>query len=299
MRINPNSSIRSGYSYEDLFVLKLCVDWLRNPDRYIDIKIQFVPENIGIKGFALDDVTASRKNGIIEYYQIKNIQNPDTDFWDLNKLLKKGLSKWIKSFFALEENERFCSLITNGQLDETLFDFFSDGHFNFEKFKKNNSEFIQTLEIEGFSELALKSFFDNFEFKFNQPNKTFFEEELRQILYKDLKVTKAGVDSLLIYIARQGSEKKPQIITLKEIRSRLSWDNPRPLNQNFVVPSDFQFFDKVVHQDIIDELQTLKGGVKVFIGKPGSGKSTYLSKLYNILQKKRVSCFSTSLSSKS
>lgn len=291
MRINPNSSIRSGYSYEDLFVLKLCVDWLRNPDKYIDIKIQFVPENIGIKGFALDDVTASRKNGIIEYYQIKNIQNPDTDFWDLNKLLNKGLSKWIKSFSALKENERFCSLITNGQLDETLCVFFSDDHFNFEEIKKSNSDFIQTLETEGFSESTIKSFFDSFEFKFNQPNKTFFEEELRQVLYKDLKVTKAGVDSLLIYIAQQGSEKKPQIITLKEIRSTLSWDNPRPLNQNFVVPSDFQFFDKVVHQNIIGELQTLKGGIKVFIGKPGSGKSTYLSKLYSILQKKECLVF--------
>lgn len=286
MKINPNSAIRSGYSYEDLFVLKLCIDWLRNPKKYIEIKIQFTPENLDIKGFSLDDVTAKRNDGITEYYQIKHIQNPDTDFWDLKKMLSKGLSKWIKSFSALKESELFCSLITNGQLDETLFDFFSDDHFNFEKLKKNNSDFIQILEIEGFSELELKSFFDNFEFKFNQPNKTFFEEELRQILYKDLKVTKAGVDSLLIYIAQQGSEKKPQIITLKEIRSRLSWDNPRPLNQNFVVPSDFQFFDKVVHQDIIDELQTLKGGIKVFIGKPGSGKSTYLSKLYSILQKK-------------
>ena len=64
MRINPNSSIRSGYSYEDLYVLKLCVDWLRDPERYSEIKIQFVPENLGIKGFALDDVTASRRNGI-------------------------------------------------------------------------------------------------------------------------------------------------------------------------------------------------------------------------------------------
>ncbi|GGP06240.1 hypothetical protein GCM10010992_25660 [Cloacibacterium rupense] len=285
-KINPNSAIRSGYSYEDLFVLKLCIDWLRNPKKYIEIKIQFTPENLDIKGFALDDVTAKRNDGITEYYQIKHIQNPDTDFWDLDKLLSKGLSKWVKSFSELKENERFCSLITNGQLDGTLSNFFANDHFNFKKIKKNNSDFIQTLEIDGFSELTLKSFFDNFEFKFNQPNKTFFEDELRQILYKDLKVTKAGVDSLLIYIAQQGSEKKPQIITLKEIRSRLSWDNPRPLNQNFVVPSDFQFFDKVVHQDIIDELQTLKGGIKVFIGKPGSGKSTYLSKLYSILQKK-------------
>lgn len=67
-----------------------------------------------------------------------------------------------------------------------------------------------------------------------------------------MKVTKGGVDRFLPYIAKQGSEKKPQIITLKEVRSRLSWDNPKPLNQNFVVPFDFQFFDRTVHQDIID-----------------------------------------------
>lgn len=286
MKINPNSAIRSGYSYEDLFVLKLCIDWLRNPKKYIEIKIQFTPENLNIKGFALDDVTAKRNDGITEYYQIKHIQNPDSDFWDLNKLLSKGLSKWVKSFSALKENERYCSLITNGQLDDALSSFFANDHFNFGKIKKNNSDFIRLLKTEGFSESTLKTFFNDFEFKFNQPCKNSFEEELRQVLYKDLKVTKAGVDSLLIYIAQQGSEKKPQIITLKEIRSRLSWDNPRPLNQNFVVPSDFQFFDKVVHQDIIDELQTLNGGIKVFIGKPGSGKSTYLSKLYSILQKK-------------
>ncbi|AZI67476.1 NACHT domain-containing protein [Kaistella daneshvariae] len=286
MRINPNSSIRSGYSYEDLFVLKLSVDWLRDPERYSEIKIQFIPEDLGIKGFALDDVTATRKNGGVEYYQIKHLQNPDSDFWDLNKLISKGLTKWIKSFSALKESERFCSLITNGRLDDELCESFDDSLFNFEKIQKNDATFIQVLETEGYSELILKSFFDNFEFKFNQPSKTFLEEELRQVLYKDLKVTKAGVDSLLLYIAQQGSDKYPQIITLNEIRSRLSWDNPRPLNQNFVVPSDFQFFDKVIHQDIIDELQTLNGGVKVFIGKPGSGKSTYLSRLYSILKKK-------------
>ena len=155
MKINPNSSIRSGYSYEDLFVLKLCIDWLRNPKKYIEIKIQFTPENLDIKGFALDDVTAKRNDGITEYYQIKHIQNPDTDFWDLKKLLSKGLSKWIKSFSALKENERFCSLITNGQLDETLCVFFSDDHFNFEEIKKSDSDFIQTLETEGFSESTI------------------------------------------------------------------------------------------------------------------------------------------------
>ncbi|WHF51270.1 hypothetical protein QGN23_12645 [Chryseobacterium gotjawalense] len=196
MRINPNSSIRSGYSYEDLFVLRLCIDWLRNPDKYSEIKIQFVPVDLGIKGFALDDVTATRKNGSVEYYQIKHKQNPESDFWDSDELINKGLLKWMKSFFALKENNRICSLITNGQLDIILKKSFKDNHFNLEKIKTHNADLVLKLEEQGYSQLLLKSFFDNFNFKFNQPSKNSFEEELRQVLYKDLKVTKAGVDSL-------------------------------------------------------------------------------------------------------
>ena len=74
-RINPNSSIRSGYSYEDLFVMKWCADWLNSADKYSEIKVQFIPEEIRDTHFALDDIVAQRKNGDAEYYQVKHVQN--------------------------------------------------------------------------------------------------------------------------------------------------------------------------------------------------------------------------------
>ncbi len=84
-KINPNSSIRSGYTYEDLHVLKHCVDWLLNPRSYTQIRIQFTPDLVKEKHFAIDDVTVTRTEGTTEYFQLKHRQHPDRDLWDFRE----------------------------------------------------------------------------------------------------------------------------------------------------------------------------------------------------------------------
>ncbi|MBL1220414.1 ATP-binding protein [Chryseobacterium sp. L7] len=291
MKINPNSSIRSGYKYEDLFTLKLCVDWLLDPKLYESIRIQYKPEDIEITHFAIDDIVAQRKDGGIEYYQIKHKQNPETDLWDFNQLFNKGLSKWMKSYFALKEPNIFCSLITNGNIAPEIEQCLQNGYLNPYKISDVNPEFLDNLKSIYTDLNLINIFFREFCFQFNQPNKKDLEEILREILYKQLKVTKAGVDSLLLFIANEGAEKHPKTFTLSDIRLHLSWDNPRPLNQNFEIPTDFEFFNKNTHQDILKDLTSIDGGIKVFIGKPGSGKSTYLSKLYTLLKKENTLVF--------
>jgi archaellum biogenesis ATPase FlaH len=66
------------------------------------------------------------------------------------------------------------------------------------------------------------------------------------------------------------------------------FDNPRPLNENFEVPSDFQFFNEITHKDIFQDLQNANGGIKVIYGNPGTGKSVYLSKLSKILKEQEI-----------
>jgi hypothetical protein len=290
-KINPNSSIRSGYSFEDIQVFKHCVNWLIDPKIFKEIRIQYTPEELTIRHFAIDDITVTRTDGIKEYYQLKHLQNPDRDLWDFKLLKSKGLKSWIKSFLLLiEYGPVYGALVTNGKISIDLSGLITERKFAQHRIAKEFPDDWQTL-TEQFSAGELEVFFNEFEFKFEEPGIAELEASLREVMYKQLKVTKAGVDSLLLYISSQGREKYPKIFTLDEIRACLSWDNPRPLDQNFEIPQDFEFFDRAFHETLLKELNDPKGGIKVFTGKPGSGKSTYLSKLYSILKKNGVMTF--------
>lgn len=287
---NPNSSIRSGYRYEDLYVLQLCIEWLSEPQKFKSVKIQYVPE--GTKGFALDDVVVEFPDNASSFYQLKYKQNPDVDFWTFDHILEKGLVRWIRSFQMLNgrQNDKFY-LITNGSPAADVKKCLNGNYLDYEKISQHFPDILEILRSQISEDNLLENFFSNFRFVFNHPNKNELEVKLRTTLYEDLKVTKAGVDSLLIYLAIQGSEQYPKVITLNEIRKHLSWDNPRALNQSFQVPSDFEFFSHHTHRQILTELKSATGGTKIVVGKPGAGKSTYLSKLFEILVDEKVTVF--------
>lgn len=290
LKINPNSSIRSGYKYEDLHVLQLCVEWLSDPDKFMSIKIQYTPT--GITGFAMDDIVVELPNRKLLFYQLKHKQNPETDLWDLRHLIDKGLYKWIVSYEKLGKNMiSECSLITNGNPGGDVKACMNGGKLTLELIGTYYPEILNEINSNIKSDTLVREFFKNFNFNFSGEDKYTLERKLRNYLYDELKVTKAGVDSLLLFIGDQGSEKYPKYLTLEEIRKYLSWDNPRPLNQNFKIPVDFEFFSQLTHERIVENLANPSGGIMVFTGKPGAGKSTYLSKLYSVLQIKKILVF--------
>lgn len=286
-RINPNSSIRSGYDFEDLYVLKLCVNWLKYPHRYSELKIQYVPSEIKAFRFAIDDIVATDPSGFQEFHQLKHLQNPTTDLWTFDRLLEKGLHNWISSYASLKK-ARIAgtgALITNGRADSEVAACLQGDRLDYVKLSRNQSKLLQSLNVIH-GEETLRQFCTNFVFTFDMPGRDKLERELREILYYELKVTQAGADRLLLHIAQQGTAKYPLVFTLSGIRDQLSWDDPQPLNQDFEVPADFEFFDKHQHSLTVQDLRDTCGGIKLFTGKPGSGKSTYLSKLYKLLNGK-------------
>ncbi len=286
-RINPNSSIRSGYDFEDLYVLRLCIDWLKNPEQYKELKIQYVPSGIKAHRFAIDDIVAINKSGFQRFYQLKHLQNPKTDRWTFDRLLEKGLDNWISSYARLVEASitGAGALVTNGSPGADVAACLEGDLLSYEKLGDLQPALLQTL-TNSHSDTVMRGFCGNFRFTFDLPGRTEMETSLRDILYYELKITQAGADRLLLHIAQQGSAKYPLFFTLKDIRDQLSWDDPRPLNQDFEIPTDFEFFDKQGHTQTIRDLRDTAGGIKVFTGKPGSGKSTYLSKLYQLLSEK-------------
>lgn len=95
MRINPNSSIRSGYRFEDLIFVQTCFNWLKSPKLFTSVRAQYIPDEIKTSKFYLDDIVTTSEDGSYSFYQLKYKQNPTTDFWAFDDLLEKNGKKTI------------------------------------------------------------------------------------------------------------------------------------------------------------------------------------------------------------
>lgn len=291
MRINPNSSIRSGYEFEDLFVMKLCFDWLKTPKLYKSIKIQNIPDEVETSKFYLDDIIATGSANNYYYYQLKHKQNPETDYWTLQSFLDKGLKeqslleKWISSFTSVPGKKHLGHFITNGKPDDDLRHSIKNEKLDLIKLENDFPDWYSKLTEYFKDKKQMQHFCKSFSFQFEHVSKEAFDRYLRDLYYTDLKITKAGYDNLMLYVITQGSQKFPEEFTLERLKSLLEWYTPRPLKQNFEVPQDFELHDNSKHQQLLSDLKKVEGGIKVVIGKPGVGKSTYLSNLHATLSK--------------
>jgi|GEM_PF-689949 len=292
-RINPNSSIRSGYRFEDLVVVGLCYKWLNSPKSFKSLRIQYLPDEIENKKFYLDDVVLVDNKSGYHLYQLKHKQNPSKDLWSFESFLNPGqkseslFSKWGKSFNSLSGN-RTGYFITNGIADNEFKKYLNDNKLNIAQIKSSDPELHKRISILFASKKLMASFFESFHFHFEYLQKDELETQLRSQFYNHLKVTKSGFDNLLLQIGRESAEQHPKEFTLQGIKKLLEWYNPRPLKQNFEVPQDFELFDSSKHEGLMKELHNTDGGIKIIIGKPGVGKSTYLSNLHNTLQNQNI-----------
>ena len=96
-------------------------------------------------------------------------------------------------------------------------------------------------------------------------------------------MTEHGVNSLILKLRELFSSEWPSSVELRDIRNWSEFDTPRPLDEDFDVPPDFQWFSEAQHAALLSDIGDVEGGVRVLTGKPGSGKSTYLSKLHEVL----------------
>lgn len=289
---NPTYPGRMGLMYEEVWALLLCAEWMRSPASYSDIRFQTAPEEAGSDKFFLDDVVLKKVDGSYELYQVKHKIHPSTDEWRWTDFTsprsgnkQSEFAKWADSLNRAVKGGAKCSgyFITNGSAHSEVGKYLTNGNINYEEIKAKDQE-LRT-QVEGaIGEAQCSRFFKSFELRFGQKSLHDLEKDARTILYKDLGATESGVNSLILELRRQFAAKMPAPITLGELRAWCEFDVPRPLNQEFDVPGDFQWFDEGVHKSLLANLEDVSGGVQVVIGKPGCGKSTYLSKLAKELQ---------------
>jgi hypothetical protein len=294
---NITSPLRSGFDYQDLWTLKLIGEWLLNPDEYKWIQIEANPTETQ---FFLDDIILLDANDKYYLYQAK-FKADEQYQWNWDDFLKnrKGkndnilpslLNKWATSFTILgNENIKEAALVTNGWFSKEIKKYLSNEKIDIKKLKKEDFNLYKQIKNGIGNEKSVKEFFNKFKFIFENKNIDDIEKKIiKEIFFNSLGATKHGVNNLLSEIRREARKQHTNELTIERLRKWCEFDNPRPLNENFEVPFDFQFFNEATHKGIFQDLQNANGGIKVIYGNPGTGKSVYLSKLSNILKEQEI-----------
>jgi len=280
-RKNRTSSLRGGFDYQDLWALKLCGEWLLNPEKFKWIQIEANPTED--HAFYLDDIVLLDNQDLLHLYQAKF--KADAQYqWSWNDLIKPKdrareslLKKWSKSFHDTKTKK--AALMTNGAFSDEIISLLDNQKINIQKLK-GNPGLYEHIKMEIGDDDSLKAFFEKFEFISENRSINEIEEEIVENLFlNSLRATINGVNNLLLKIKREARKQHTDKLRLDQIKSWCEFDNPRPLNEDFEVPSDFQLFDNATHKNILQDLQKSDGGTKVVFGRPGVGKSVYLSQL--------------------
>ncbi len=296
--LNPTAPLRSGFDYQDLWAVKLCKDRLLAPSQYQYISIEYNPTDDN--DFFLDDLNLKDKSGLYHLYQAKFKMEKDYE-WTWDDLLEAKISKrdWNKlpsllkkrvfSLKSLWDSNIFkACLITNAKFSDDIKKYLVNSRIDIIKLKKQEKDLYKRLLAEIWDDTLLNTFFNKFEFISENKEFSEIENEIEESLHKDLWITKAGINSLYHAIKAEARKQQTIKISLEEIRGRCEFDNPRQLNENFQIPSDFQLFDEKTYTDIFQALTTDQGGNKIVLWKPGAGKSVFLSHLARDLGDKDV-----------
>ncbi|MDR7666034.1 dsDNA nuclease domain-containing protein [Methanosarcina sp. Z-7115] len=300
VRKNPTSPLRKGFDFQDLWILKLFMDWIRYPSKYKRINFETKPEEIE-GDFYFDDIVCCDKDDNYSFYQLKHKQNPDTDYWKWDEFLKqeKGTNgkkdslfqKWFKSYNGNSENIAFIEFITNGSPENDLKECILDNKIDIVSVKSSFPQVYEKIVSQLNDEDAIHNFFSNLNFLFGQKDLEELEMEIKEFFFNELRATGNGVNSLLNNLHKECGKQYSTSLYIEHILSWCEFDTPELLEQNFGIPDDFEFFDAHLQNKILADLATPEGGIKVFCGKPGNGKSTYLSKLNQVLVEKGVVVF--------
>jgi hypothetical protein len=282
MHHNSTSSLRGGFHYQDLCVLKLCGEWLLNPDSYQWIKIEYKIAEDG--KFYFDDVVLLDKSGKYHVYQAKfKLNNADQWEWDdfLEKKKKNQQNSLFEQFSISFKKAGISGIskatfITNADLSEKIKKFIIEDEIDVTSLKLVDPELYNkiALSFENQTEILNK-----LKFQFENKSNHDLEQEIRNFFYDRLKATEAGVSNLLLKLKEEAGKQHTREITIQNLREWCQFDVPKSLNEEFLVPSDFQLFDPAMHEQILSDLKKKDGGIKIIHGKPGVGKSTYLSNL--------------------
>ena len=285
----------AGFDYQELHAADLLIEFLENPQRYRWVRLE--ADEAGY----LDDIVAQRADGSFIYRQVKFATDPDDESsnFSLDYLLKqepgkKGprrslLQKWAGSLTDLQKAGSIheATILTNRLPTSEISSLFENDTIRI-GFDLCAPAVRRCITEQLASEAAAKAFFSVFQFRLRMPDPKVLEEGLRQRLLR-LGGTNEGWlnlrDEIHDWVKFRNEPRGDGLITLQAVRRAALWRQLGEIRQDFPVPNDYVLPSVEFHTQLINDVERRSSGCIVVWGKPGVGKSTYLSHLAEVLKK--------------
>lgn len=288
---------RRGDDYQDVVALDTLVDWLEHSDRYRWVRVE--ADDFG----SLDDVTAELSDGTLFVRQVKFSTHPENQedrlTWDALLHQEAGqrgpkpslLKKWASSLAKLTSAGQTvdAALISNRQASEDLRR--SLNHHGTVDFDALTPEVRQQIGRQLGDEAKARAFFGEFKLELNRPNLTEFEAGVRRRFFR-LGGTEQGwqnlKDEVGAWVCFRERPNPGGTVTLPDVKRAAQWYQLQSLPQRYEISPDYVLPSAAFHEDLIARLVDGSRGVTVLYASPGSGKSSYVSNLFEDLKAHEV-----------
>ncbi|EMR12055.1 hypothetical protein MPL1_12341 [Methylophaga lonarensis MPL] len=298
MKVKNAAITYTAYDYQTLQGVKLIAEWLCSPTKYSRVAFE-ADEDANDTPAGIDDIVGERPDGIKDFWQVKFSPSPHKDenrlSWDwllsVSGKTKRSRSILRKLYDAIvsvpTENLGDVVLLTNKLPDKDIEGCLSGSKILFEKIDNITKSLIANQlgsdkEAEYlFSRLAVQHSDGDYHVtkRSVQAGLLHFSDD-------------AGVERL-ISRSREWAMFKDNPpgggwIHLHHIREILSPRRPEPIPEIFFVPDDYCLPDVDFHSSMIERIGASRGEVITLTGKPGGGKSTYISFLCQELERTEI-----------
>ncbi len=298
MKVKNSAIIYTGYDYQTLQGVKLLAEWLCSPAKYTRVAFEAdtdsneTPEGI-------DDIVCERPDGIKDFWQVKFSPTPEKKenhlTWDW--LLKiSGKTTRSRSIFKKlcdaiaavpEEKLGDVILLTNKRPDRVMESCLCGSRIDFMQIEEETQKeiILQLGSVEIATFLLSKLTIQHSDGDYHTISRGVRAELLK--LSDD-----AGVERLIArsreWAMFKNNPPENGWVYLHHVREILSLKRPEPIPEIFSLPEDYCLPNADFHKDFLTNITKSNGEVITLTGKPGAGKSTYLSFLCQKLEEQEV-----------
>ncbi|WP_036253828.1 ATP-binding protein [Methylobacter sp. BBA5.1] len=298
MKVKNSAITYTGYDYQTLHGVRLLVEWLHSPTRFVRAAFEADEDsNEAPKG--IDDIVLERPDGIYDFWQVKFSPSPEKNenclTWDwlleVSGKTKRSRSILKKLYDAIAavpaEKLGEVVLLTNKRPDRVMESCLHGSTIDIKLIDDDaQREIIRQL---GSQEAAI-SLFLKLTIQHSDGDYHTISRGVRSELqnFSD----DAGVERLISrareWAMFKSNPPKDGWIYLHHVREVLSPKRPEPIPEIFSVSEDYCLPDTDFHNNLVAKITASAGEVITLTGKPGAGKSTYLSFLCQTLEEQEI-----------